>query len=127
LKLLLDTHTVLWWLDSPKSLGKIGYRLMADPQNELLISPVIPWEIAIKTNKHKQIPHILITDFRAVLQQQGFTSIGIDPLHTIRSGLLPFHHRDPFDRLLAAQSLELDIPLISRDTVFDQYGVNRIW
>jgi PIN domain nuclease of toxin-antitoxin system len=127
MKFLLDTHTVLWWLDSPNLLGKTGYTRMADPTNELLVSPIIPWEIAIKANKHRQTPHALITDFHAVLQQQGFTSIGIDPLHAIRSGLLPFHHRDPFDRLLAAQSLELDIPLISRDNVFDQYGVKRIW
>jgi PIN domain nuclease of toxin-antitoxin system len=127
MRLLLDTYTVLWWLDSPKLLGKTGYNLMTDPANELLISPVIPWEIAIKANKYKQIPHALITNFHAVLQQQGFTSIGIDPLHAIRSGLLPFHHRDPFDRLLAAQSLELNVPIVSRDTVFDQYGVQRIW
>jgi PIN domain nuclease of toxin-antitoxin system len=127
LKLLLDTHTVLWALDSPTLLGKIGYNLMADPDNELLVSPVVPWEIAIKANKHKQVPHALITNFYAVLQHQGFTSIAIEPLHAIRSGLLPFHHRDPFDRLLAAQSLELDIPLVSLDAVFDQYGVKRIW
>jgi PIN domain nuclease of toxin-antitoxin system len=127
MRLLLDTHTVLWWLDSPTLLGKTGYEVMADPTNELLIPPVTPWEIAIKANKHKQTPHALITNFHLVLKQQRFTAIGIDPLHAIRSGLLPFHHRDPFDRLLAAQSLELDISLISRDTVFDQYAVKRIW
>lgn len=120
MKLLLDTHTILWALDEPNRLGAAGRRLIEDPDSEILISPVIPWEIAIKTNKHEQTPHTLITDFHAVLQQQRFTAIGLDPLHAIRSGLLPFHHRDPFDRLLAAQSLELDIPLISRDAVFDQ-------
>jgi PIN domain nuclease of toxin-antitoxin system len=126
-KFLLDTHTVLWALDSPELLGKRALNLMLDLRNELLVSLVIPWKIAIKANKHRQTPHALITDFHSVLQQLSFVSIGIDPLHAIRSGLLPFYHRDPFDRLLAAQSLELDIPLISRDTVFDQYGVKRIW
>ena len=112
----------------------MAINFMSDLRNELLVSPIIPWEIAIKANKHRQTPHALITDFRAVLKQQGFTSIGIDPLHAIRSGLLPFHHRDPFDRLLASQSLALDIPIISRDAVFDQrdavfdqYGVKRVW
>ena len=56
-----------------------------------------------------------------------FTYLAIHPLHAIRSGLLPLHHRDPFDRLLAAQSLELGVPLISADEIFDRYGVERIW
>jgi PIN domain nuclease of toxin-antitoxin system len=126
-RILLDTHTVLWWLDSPNKLGKAGYSLIADPQNELLISPVVPWEIALKANKHRTTPHALVTDFRRVVEQQGFSAIQIDPLHAIRSGLLPFHHRDPFDRLLAAQSLELGVPLISIDAIFDRYGIERIW
>jgi len=126
-KLLLDTHTVLWWLDSPNKLGKAGYDLIADPQNELLISAVVPWEIALKANKHRTDLHALVTDFRNVVQQQGFIAIQIDPVQAIRSGLLPFHHRDPFDRLLAAQSLELGVPLISIDAIFDRYGVERVW
>ncbi len=115
MKLLLDTHTVLGALDSPELLGTLGRQLIEDAANEPLISPIIPWEISIKANKHKQIPHILLTDFHQVLKDQGFTAIGVDPLHAIRSGLLPFHHRDPFDRLLAAQSLELNVALISKD------------
>ena len=127
MKLLLDTHTLLWWLDSPGLLGNTAYALIADSGNELFISPVVPWEIAIKANKHRQIPHIVTTDFYSVLAREQFISIGIDPLHAIRSGLLPFHHRDPFDRLLIAQSLEMNIPILSRDAIFDQYGVQRIW
>ena len=120
MKILLDTHTLLWWLDSPRSLGKLAYSLIADPRNEVLISPIVPWELAIKANKHKLVLHRLVTDFHTVLNEHGFTAIGIDQLHAIRSGLLPFHHRDPFDRLLAAQALSLDVPLISRDSIFDQ-------
>jgi PIN domain nuclease of toxin-antitoxin system len=126
-KLLLDTHTVLWWLDAPASLGLNGYNFIADPQNEVLISPIVPWEIALKANKHRQIPHRLVIDYHDVVQTEGFTAIGIDPLQAIRSGLLPFHHRDPFDRLLAAQSLEMNVPLVSKDAIFDRYGVQRIW
>ena len=127
MKLLLDTHTILWWLDSPKQLGRSGFALIADPQNEVLISPIIPWEIAIKANKHRQTLHSLVRDFHKVLTSERFTSIGIDPIHAIRSGLLPFYHRDPFDRLLAAQSLELNVPLVSKGAIFDTYGVQRIW
>lgn len=127
MRFLLDTHTILWWLDAPDKLGTIGYGLIADPGNELLVSPVVPSEIALKANKHRTALHPLVTDFQTVMAQQAFTAIPILPLEAIRSGLLPFHHRDPFDRLLAAQSLELGVPLISIDAVFDRYGVQRIW
>jgi PIN domain nuclease of toxin-antitoxin system len=72
-------------------------------------------------------PHVLVTDFLSVLGEEEFTLLQIHPLHAIRSGLLPLHHRDPFDRLMAAQSLELGVPLISADAIFDRYGVERIW
>lgn len=127
MRFLLDTHTTLWWLDAPNRLGGAGYSLIKDPGNEILISPVVPWEIALKVNSGKLYSHVLTTDFNATVLREGFTAIHIDPLHAIRSAMLPFHHRDPFDRLLAAQSLELAVPLISRDAIFDRYGVTRIW
>jgi PIN domain nuclease of toxin-antitoxin system len=126
-KVLLDTHTAIWWLDEPKKLGRIGYSMIADPANEVLISAITPWEIAIKMNSRKMPPHVLATDFLHVLDEEEFTFLEIHPLHAIRSGLLPYHHRDPFDRLLAAQSLELGVPLVSVDAIFDRYGVERIW
>jgi PIN domain nuclease of toxin-antitoxin system len=127
LRLLLDTHTALWALDAPERLGPRGRRLIEDLSNEILISPIVPWELAIKANKGKIALHALVTNFQEVMRKQEFISIPIDPLHAIRSGLLPFHHRDPFDRLLAAQSLEMGVPLISIDAIFDRYGVERIW
>jgi PIN domain nuclease of toxin-antitoxin system len=126
-RLLLDTHTAIWWLDAPEKLSKLGYGLISEPENEILISPVVPWEIAIKMNTGKLSPHELVSDFRRVIMEENFTAMEIGPLYTIRAGLLPLHHRDPFDRLLAAQSLELDIPLISADKIFDHYGVKRVW
>jgi len=101
--------------------------MIADPENEVPISAVVPWEIAINVNSGKMPPHVLITDFLGVVNGEEFTFLQIHPLHAIRSGLLPFHHRDPFDRLLAAQSLELGVRLISLDAIFDGYGVERIW
>jgi PIN domain nuclease of toxin-antitoxin system len=126
-KLLLDTHAALWRLGEPQKLGKTGYDLIADRENEILISAVVPWEIALKMNHGKMKPHVLVTDFHRVVREEGFSFIQFHPLHAIRSALLPFHHRDPFDRLLAAQSLEMDVPLISIDPIFDGYGVKRIW
>ena len=78
-------------------------------------------------NSGKLLPHELVTDFLGVVAEENFSVIEVGPLYTIRAGLLPLHHRDPFDRLLAAQSLELDVPLISADKIFDSYGVKRIW
>lgn len=127
MKLLLDTHTTIWWLDCPERLGRRGRQLIEEPANEVLISAIIPWEIAIKMNSRKMPPHVLATDFLRVLDDEEFTFLEIHPLHAIRSGLLPYHHRDPFDRLLAAQSLELGVPLVSIDAIFDRYGVERIW
>jgi PIN domain nuclease of toxin-antitoxin system len=127
LRLLLDTHTAIWALDSPDRLGLRGRKLIEDPSNDILVSPVVPWEIAIKANKGKIAPHPLVMDFLAVMRRQDFIAIQITPLQAIRSGMLPFHHHDPFDRLLAAQSLEMDVPLISIDAIFDRYGVERIW
>jgi PIN domain nuclease of toxin-antitoxin system len=125
-KLLLDTHTAIWALDAPEQLGSKRRQLIEDPSNEVLISPIVPWEIAIKSNKGKIDPHALVTDFLNVVRKQNFIPIQITPLQAIRSGLLPFHHRDPFG-LLAAQALELSVPLISIDAIFDRYGVVRIW
>ena len=127
MKLLLDTHTALWAVDDPDRLGHRGRRLLEDRENEILISPVIPWEIALKMNNGKMSAHALATDFLNIVLRHEFTAIQIQPLQAIRSGLLPFHHRDPFDRLLAAQSLELAVPLVSKDAIFDRYGVERVW
>jgi PIN domain nuclease of toxin-antitoxin system len=126
-KVLLDTHTLLWALDTPQRLGDLARRLIEDPDNEILISPVTPWELAIKVNSGKMPSHVLVTDFHGVIQRQNFTAIPLEPLQAIRSGLLPWHHRDPFDRLLAAQALDLDVPIVSIDKAFDRYGVKRIW
>ncbi len=95
MKLLLDTHTALWALDDPERLGSFGRSLIESPENEILISPVVPWEIAIKIGRGKMAPHALVSDFLAVMQRQNFAFIQVHPLHTIRAGLLPLHHRDP--------------------------------
>jgi PIN domain nuclease of toxin-antitoxin system len=69
----------------------------------------------------------ILQDFDHTILFAGYQLIETKPSHVIRAGMLPLHHRDPFDRLLAAQALDLRIPLVSRDSIFDLYGVNRIW
>jgi PIN domain nuclease of toxin-antitoxin system len=127
MRCLLDTHVLLCWITKPKLLSPSLREFLDDRANDLLLSVATPWELAIKTNSGK-------LDARQILREIEFGQLKVEfhILHAevsqvIRAGLLPLHHRDPFDRLLAAQALELDIPIVSRDKIFDSYGVRRIW
>jgi PIN domain nuclease of toxin-antitoxin system len=127
MKYLLDTHTYLWYRSSPGVLPRTILRLVTDTSHEILISIATPWELAIKTGIGKLNAAGLLVDFESRETAAGFVFAGITATQAIRSGLLPPHHKDPFDRLLAAQALDLRIPLVSRDPIFDLYGVKRIW
>ena len=124
---LLDTHTFLWILGAPGALPARVQDIVKDRSATLLISIVTPWEISIKAALGKLDAARILDDFEAVMMQGGYTLLETTVRQVIRGGRLPFHHRDPFDRLLAAQALDLRIPLVSRDRVFDLYGVKRIW
>jgi PIN domain nuclease of toxin-antitoxin system len=127
MKYLLDTHTYLWFRSSPKALPATVLALVTDTAHEMLISVATPWELAIKTGIGKLDATGLLVDFESREIAAGFVMQRITTTQAIRSGLLPLHHKDPFDRLLAAQALELRIPIVSRDRVFDLYGVKRVW
>ncbi len=128
MKFLLDTHTFLWALRSPDEIPDRARAILADPGSELLISIVIPWEIAIKSGvgKLKNISNLL-EDFEGQVTAGGFRVLETSIKQVIRSGTLPLHHKDPFDRLLIAQALDLDVPILSCDEIFDRYGVTRVW
>ena len=124
---LFDTHTLLWLLSTPEVLPIRVQEIAANPAADLLLSIVTPWEMAIKTAIGKLDAADILNDFEGVAVRGRFTILETATRHVIHSGRLPLHHRDPFDRLLAAQALELRIPLLSRDRIFDTYGVKRIW
>jgi PIN domain nuclease of toxin-antitoxin system len=92
-----------------------------------MVSVVVPWELAIKTRAGKLDAGPLLNRWHEMLEKQGLSEVSIESQHAIRAGLLPLHHRDPFDRLLAAQAQVTGWPIISADRVFDFYGVRRIW
>jgi PIN domain nuclease of toxin-antitoxin system len=93
----------------------------------MVISAVVPWELAIKTSTGKFSSELLLSRWKEILDAQGFSELPVESAHAIRAGLLPRHHKDPFDRMLVAQAQATGWPIISADPVFDRYGVWRIW
>jgi len=124
---LLDTHTLLWVLNTPEELPPRVMRIVLDSAATLLVSIATPWEMAIKVNCGKLDAADILENFEAAMTRGRITVLETAVRQAILSGRLPLHHRDPFDRLLAAQALDLRIPILSRDRVFDLYGVQRIW
>jgi PIN domain nuclease of toxin-antitoxin system len=125
---LLDAHTLLWYTLADPKLSGTAKALILDPANEILVSPASYWEIAIKISIGKLTLHHPYEDFLDVcLNQYGFTILPIEPKHTAALIALPFHHKDPFDRLLIAQAMTEGIPIIGEDPVFDAYPIKRLW
>jgi PIN domain nuclease of toxin-antitoxin system len=124
---LLDTHILLWMLGSPDILPAKARSITEDDSAILFLSIATPWEMAIKTASGKLDATRILEDFEAVTFRGRFTILETTVRQVIRAGTLPPHHRDPFDRLMAAQALEMRIPIVSHDAIFDHYGVQRIW
>ena len=125
---LLDTHTLIWWISDDPALAKAARSIIADTENTMLVSAASAWELAIKYQKGKlRKAADLISDFSGRVKREGFQLLPISAEHGISAGLLPGLHKDPFDRMLIAQSQAENIPIISNDVVFDTYGVRRLW
>jgi PIN domain nuclease of toxin-antitoxin system len=126
-KVLLDTHVVVWWLEAASRLSKQAAAILANRDNSILISAAVGWELAIKVNLGKLRPASILDGLDRILQQQAFSELPITLDMAVRAGLLPPHHRDPFDRMLVAQARVLDIPILSADAILDRYDVKRMW
>ena len=128
MRFLLDTHAFLWAVLDDPNLSDKARGLMLNADNELLVSPATYWEIAIKISVGK---YTLNDDFEGFVERQTvyseFTLLPISVKHAAIVATLPFHHRDPFDRLLVAQAISEGIPIISTDRALDAYSVTRIW
>jgi len=128
MRVLLDTCVVIWAIVTPSSLSAQAARTIADDGNEIFVSAASAWEIATKVRIGK-LPgaEALERDYLAVLETAGYTPLDLDTPSALRAGRLVAKHRDPFDRMIAAQALALDIAVISPDSLLDQFGVRRIW
>jgi PIN domain nuclease of toxin-antitoxin system len=128
MKLLLDTHALLWAQLAPQRLSKRVAPLLADGRNTIFVSAASAWEIATKVRLGKlPFAEVFEQEFLQIPQRTGYVLLPIDPETALRSGRLVGEHGDPFDRMIAAQALELDIEVISSDAKLDQFGVRRIW
>ncbi|MDX6696273.1 MAG: hypothetical protein QOF02_3876 [Blastocatellia bacterium] len=127
MKLLLDTHAFLWFIeDNPRLSAQAKALLESDA--ELLISIASLWEIAIKTSPGKlTIAQPYETFIQQQLELNAVTILPVSLAHLALVATLPFHHRDPFDRLLAAQAIVERAPLVSADAAFDAYSIDRKW
>ncbi len=125
---LLDTHAVLWAGISPEKLSVSATAFLSDIDSTLLVSAASAWEIATKVRLGKlKEAERLEADFVTLMSEAGFKLISISPEHALRAGRLRGNHRDPWDRMIAAQALALDIPVISNDKDLEEFGVRRIW
>ncbi len=123
-RLLVDTHAVLWWLADDPALPRSARELIGDSENELLFSVASIWEIAIKRGSGKlRAP----TDLPETIQDEGFTLLPIEPEDAWAVSDLPDHHRDPFDRMLLAQAINGELPVLTSDPRFGEYPVEVRW
>ncbi|MGL4550967.1 MAG: type II toxin-antitoxin system VapC family toxin [Gemmataceae bacterium] len=128
MRLPLDTHALLWYALGDPQLSKRAETLILDPANEVLVSAASFWEIAIKVSIGKLPLHRPYEEFvDACLTGYRFTVLPVEPRHKTALISMAFHHRDPFDRMLAAQALTEGIAVVSADAALDPYGVTRLW
>lgn len=125
---LLDTHTFLWFINDDPALNATAKVLIEDPENVIYLSIASIWEIAIKVSLDKlEVPSPFTVFIDEQLHENSIVLLEIKTQHTGLVATLPFYHRDPFDRLIIAQSLYEKLPIIGKDAIFDTYGITRHW
>ena len=128
MELLLDTHAFIWWVNGSERLQPRARRAIEDNANVVFVSAASAWEIATK-HRLGRLPGAgeIAPDVVGVIADQGFEGLPITLEEALQAGGLPGALSDPFDRMLIAQALERNLVLISNETLFDQYGIRRIW
>jgi len=127
MKLLLDTHVFIWWADNPEKLSHAAFSALQDEANDLFLSVASVWEMQIKIQLGKLKLSLPLKDL--IKNQQETNDLSVSPVtltHVLALDALPFHHQDPFDRLLIAQSIEEGLTLVSEDSQFSAYSVKLL-
>ena len=128
MRLLLDTHALLWWLLGDFSLSAEARDAIADAANDSFVSAVSAWEVSTK-HRIGKLPRagFLVGEFAEIVSSQGFVELPISIRHAQLAGKLPGIHKDPFDRMLIAQAITSEMTIVSNEAVFDAYGAARLW
>ena len=128
MRLLLDTHAFLWWLVDDPALSRKAYAAIEDSGNSVFISAATAWEIATK-HRIGKLPDVALmaADVSGSITREGFLEMPVTVGHGQLAGSLPGPHKDPFDRMLMAQSIAERLVLVSNEALFDAYGVQRLW
>lgn len=128
MRILLDTHTLLWFVDASPNLSDYARHVIDDPANQRVVSIVSLWEIAIKHSLGRLALSLPFDQYVAThLTPNKVEILPIEIEHLLTFARMLWHHRDPFDRILVAQALTENVPIISVDTALDAYGVQRLW
>lgn len=128
MKLLLDTHALIWWLAGDDALSRPAREAIADEANSIAVSAASAMEVATKFRIGK-LPDaaLLAQDFEAIIASQGFNELAISVYHARLAGEMSIAHKDPFDRLLIAQAQAEGMMLVSNKALFDGFALNRLW
>lgn len=128
MRLLLDTHAILWWTEGNDLLSAQAHNAIAEPENEIHVSAVSAYEIAYKHQSGKlPLAERLAQAFEVEMAAERFELLAVNAAHARVAALLAIPHRDPFDRLLIAQSQVEGLVLVSNERLFDKFSVNRLW
>lgn len=128
MKLLLDTHTAIWWWTEPDRIGSRCRPLLEDPATTIFFSAASAYELAQKQRWHAaSLPAHVLQNLAATLKTEGWTPLPISLAHALHAGRHPSGHRDPFDRLLAAQAEVDNLALVTRDPAFATFGTRILW
>jgi len=127
MRLLLDTHTLIWHYEAKPKLSPAAIAAINDERNSLIISAATAWEMVIKVNLKKLVLGTSVSELLAWYREIGAEFLPITERHAIAVGTLPEAHRDPFDRVLAAQAITEKLVLVTRDPAFEPYPVQRLW
>ena len=124
---LLDTHSIIWFSEDNPKLSEKAYNIIKDSNNTLYLSYASIWEMAIKLKIGKLYLEIPLIDYVEEIKKRNIILLPINLDHIVQTSELELIHNDPFDRLIIAQSIIEDFQLISRDSIFDKYGIQRVW
>ena len=127
MNLLLDTHALIWFSENDPKLSQNAKAAIESPDNNLFVSMASFWEMAIKLNLSKLTLQIPLAQIIPALSANGFNLLGIESDHILKIETLPRIHGDPFDRMLIAQALSDGLTIVSKEELFEEYGVGRVW